>query len=334
MLAAIRCWVVYIGFGPPRTKWLLFSLIWLGHKKKKYRLSSGTRRKSFDERPIACGMLWRFHRNCHFYWSLGYSHRFTYNLPPSPSSPPSSSSSPLNTISHRCSSLFYCVLAMFTRPAYHHYVIVSAIFSVLQWQCCWFAMVNCTSTVSLSHRSHNDRTNALPDSTYATHTISATQWYSTLRSRQSTISDDKRNAKPMDALVRTAKWPVGTMVNPTLPPTTVSMAYALLGRSTLFGTVPTSAATGIISSTSTKSTIASNTITAAAHESSTSSSRQRRRKRRKMANADDVLVLVQKSNIQLNGVREQFYRLIEAFNITLANVTIDFDTIDGEYYMG
>lgn len=219
---------------------------------------------------------------------------------------------------------------MFTRPAYHHYVIVSAIFSVLQWHGYWLGVVNCTSTVSLSHRSHNGRTNALPESTYATHTISATQWYSTKRSRQYTANtDDKRNGKPMDSLASTSKWPADTMVQPTLPAATVSMPYAF-GETTVLGTDPTSAG-NIINYTSTSSI-----ITTTAHISSTSSilqrRLQRRRQRRKMANVNDVLVLVQTSNIQINGVREQFHRLIETFNVTLGNVTIDFDTIDGEYW--
>lgn len=186
-------------------------------------------------------------------------------------------------------------LAMSTRTVYH-YVIVSTIFGVLQWQC-WFGIVYCTNTGSTLQRSHNDQTNFMPDTTFATYTTVARQWLSSIRSRQHT-KFDKRNGRP--DLLATSTRPFGTAVN---SPATSESILHYFGRSAPIGTAPTSA-------TIIPSTLSSHL---------------------KMVNGMNILVLVQKSNIQINVVREQFHRVIEAFGITLPNVTIDFNTIGGKY---
>lgn len=184
---------------------------------------------------------------------------------------------------------------MSTRTVYH-YVIVSAIFGVLQWQC-WFGIVYCTNTGSTLQHSHNDQTNSVPDTTFATDTTVARQWLSTIRSRQHT-KFDKRNGRP--DLLATSTRPFGIAVNSAASSESILHYF---GRSASIGTAPTSA------------TIISSTLSSS---------------RLKMVDTMNILVLVQKSNIQINVVREQFHRVIEAFGITLPNVTIDFNAIDGK----
>lgn len=46
----------------------------------------------------------------------------------------------------------------------------------------------------------------------------------------------------------------------------------------------------------------------------------------------NALILIQtRNNIELNLVRDQFHQFSDMFGVKLANITIDFDTIDGKY---
>lgn len=50
------------------------------------------------------------------------------------------------------------------------------------------------------------------------------------------------------------------------------------------------------------------------------------------SSTNNVLILIQtKKNIQLHSVRDQFQQFTDMFGITLANITIDFDAIDGKW---
>lgn len=49
------------------------------------------------------------------------------------------------------------------------------------------------------------------------------------------------------------------------------------------------------------------------------------------SSTNNVLILIQtKENIELNSVRDQFQQFTDMFGVTLANITIDFDAIDGK----
>lgn len=203
---------------------------------------------------------------------------------------------------------------MFTRTA-HHYVIASTIFAVLQWSG-WFGFVHCTTTVGgPSPHAHDDWPSTVPvsESATAARTTAAEQWprASTISFRQYTRYA-KRMGRPK-TLARST-WPSRTTVYSAATSSESTPSTRHFRRFTLPGTGPTSAAT--VAATRT----AHHTTTARSHS-----------KRPKTGRAHDVLVLVHKPNSQISGVREQFYRLIETYGIPLANVTIDFNTIDGEY---
>lgn len=202
---------------------------------------------------------------------------------------------------------------MFTRVV-HHYVIVSTIFAVLQ-QYGWFSFVHCTTTVGgPSPYAHDEWPTTLSESTTTAHTTAvAEEWprASTVHFRQFTRYA-KRMGRPK-SLARST-WPSRTTTAYSAANSESTPSTRHFRRYTTLGIGPTNAAT-----------------VAAAHNVHHASTARSHSKRPKTGQANHILVLVQKPSIQINGVREQFHRIIEAYSITLANVTIDFSTIDGEY---
>lgn len=176
----------------------------------------------------------------------------------------------------------------------HHYVIVSAIFSLLFQQCIangipFDKRINHNSAEI--QKQLNDGIRVLPTATHATH-ITNLLLESTAVKSQST-NYNKRSGKINSPAFRTL--------------TSTSIDPLQSSKSTFFSQP-------FIESS--RTTYSSNAAVSQSNGKPTYS--------------NNVLVLIQKKNIKINFVRDQFHQFSDMFGVKLQNLTIDFDSIDGK----
>lgn len=177
----------------------------------------------------------------------------------------------------------------------YHYVIVCALFSLLIRQC---IANDTTFDKRINHNSAeiqkqlNDGISILPTATYATHHITNSLFESSSTVKSQSTNYIKRSARTNSPAFRTL---TSTSIDPLQSSKPAFFSEAFDGSST---------------------TYSSNVVVSPSNGKPTYS--------------NNVLVLIQKNIIKISIVRDQFYQFIDMFGIKLQNVTIDFDSIDGE----
>lgn len=185
-----------------------------------------------------------------------------------------------------------------TRPKPHRYVIAIAVFILLFAQC-------------MSHESTTDKQsdNVVP-----------------IHKEQQLNRSNVPKASP-DAWVAISKRQSPTKVSNSSAPSQMSKNYGSTG-------VPTSHGHQGKSIPFRSNGSSSSILTTFPSSSSTkfaTTNRKQQPSTDETSSTNNVLILIQtKKNIQLHSVRDQFQQFTDMFGITLANITIDFDAIDGK----
>lgn len=195
-----------------------------------------------------------------------------------------------------------------TRPKPHRYVIAIAVFILLFAQCI----------------SHNPTIDKQDDNVDATHKkwLNDKHAYNVAASKTSDdrVAISKRKSPTKISNSSTSSRTSARSYRSTDAPTRLftqdgTNGYSSSNHSTIFPSFSTEKLATMTTTTRTTRT----------------TTKERRRQKSSPAPTNNVLILIQThKNIELNLVRDQFQQFTDMFGVKLANITIDFDAIDGK----